>query len=1407
MKLSDRYDGSDDPFEGDRTLLLKIIPVGARIERASATVTPIDASRGINPFTETIAFTGTSGDWGATKTVVTTPSARWVEVDFHRRRTLSAVTGSQLTDATLQVDLGGAYVEVNVSGGIKTPSDPNPLTLKSDSEAVPSLTVTKFKLTLAGTATGTPDITQVTIRSTPTNVSLRLGDLPAFWTRPGEMTQPETTPDFTAALQALLASATTENGFYSVPLILHSESITRLALLFEVEFLMEQNVLRDSPSGVVLPFDLSGVAQTRADLLQIEVPPDSRLAESGTLARVTGTFGDTRLVAETVIKEAPADQVEVSTAQSQAQPVEVSEETLVTNIDLLVGVSRTVRLQLDMRENFDGKPASFSLLPAPLEFEVTGPGGAVEKGKVKDEPKWVSVDLPAEFKFKAGKAYWIVLQSVEGEAAWFITPARGSPLSLQQTNDGGLSWRAATTGKVAGPLKAFFRLRRRPQTFEMPIKLQVGEGSDAVDVNLERFQSLGRVDFTLEASDLSEALDKYLDKAAAPACPEIEHLRNGDFEQWLRSGDSLSRPKNITLSLLPKSVAVAPDGTYAYVGLATEGGGVLRVLDVVCNTLRGDELSLPIEPDFLLISPDGTHAFILDNARVQMIDTNTQLLLGEPFNPGAGIENQRFAQVEAVALSPDGGHLYIVQIYADVSSSNSISVRRALHVLDTTRLLEAVAGGRPLPGEARVITADLDIADRVTGLALAPDERLAYLIVDKKEARGELHILETANLNLGGEVLEVGRAPSAIALTPDGKQAVIANSGDRCICLVATPNAARRLPAIECLSVGSGPSAVAVAPDGLYAYVLNRASVTLSYVDLKRRSVLKEIPLAASPKALALTPQGDTLYITHTGSESSPPESDLLSTFQIGLRLPVAWDLTSGWIMPVCLPAPFRQIAILGLPNQQADSEHLDVSKILPTALSQVVPVSADCAYEFSFWAIANEPDAVAEVFWLNSACRLLESETLDRIFIESMPVASARTSIALALFQAERTILERAPLVLHRQRLNAPAGAVQAEIRFSVPPGAIAAVEGVSFMATTEVVVNPDLTLQREGRLVGWQLSPGPAPGIVLVASENGVQFRNASANSAELTQTIPAKSKSNFALEWRGRVAARSSARAKPRVELRWIGDNRQQVGEPMVLKLSKRDFATWSATGVVPAGASEAEMHLVVPAGTAQIIDRVSLRYFPVTSVPISFTAQAPGELTVQDWRVAFERAEVTLPRVPEGTSCKATPPGRTPGAAGSEGDDAFCPHCEAEHTIAEVRQTVTESNLAATQGRCTNCGNEVVRFSGTSAAPLLSALRSSAANPVLHLSGLRSNAALMSSPGSKVVTSSQSFAAIKGIGEVRTKQLAAIGIDSVEALAIAAPEDVARARSIPLALASNFINQAKELLLLNKSAPES
>jgi DNA-binding beta-propeller fold protein YncE len=1396
MRLSESYDGSGDPFQGERVVPLQSIPAGARILRATATVSPVDASGGANPFAETVTFSGLTGDWGASKLPA---PGRWVEVDFHARRVLAGVRGSNLQNASLQVDLGGAYVELNRNGALRGPGD-TAFTLPADAAAasfaqLPAIAVTRFMLSRPAAATADPDLSAVVIRSTPSNVTLRLGPGVPFWFYAGEMTQAQVTPDFAGVLQVFLDEAEAVNGFHLLPLVLHTDTVARISLALDVEFVVAEAVLPAGVTQIVLPYDYSTLPEVGADLLALDVPAASRVSPAGTSARVVGTFEETRIAYGKTGAVEAASSVEISPAATHAQPLKPAATFAATSADLLLSAARTARLQLDVRADLDGKPDGSSLLSAPATFELSAPAGrAPDEEPTATPPAWVNVKLASEFLFQEGRSYWIVLQSVEGEAAWAVEgAAAAAEEGLQSTGDGGLSWREASLDAVPR-LAALLRLRRTPRRFEVPVELQVGEGTDAVRLKLDRFAPIGRVDFALDPAELSQALNRYLARLPAGACNEIEHLSDGDFEDWIRLGDELYRRAPLIITeATPAALGMSPDGSVFYAAVRFgDLNSALEVYDVDCDQ-RVADITLPlVMPSALAVSPDGSRVYIASTHQLQLVDaTSRQQRMPLDFDELTCI---------TMALSPDGGRLYIVGDFSGVSEG---VIAHAFLVLDCAALERLTSSGQSDMSEAVVAFTVADMRPRPQRLVVSLDGTRLYLTATRADSGGELRVFDAATLDPVGEPISIDPEPRGLTLTPDGQTAIVVCTGGDSLNFVSLGKAAR----MSSLSLPpnargrAAPSDVRLSPDAAHAYVLN-GNGTLVVARLEDLSVVETFDLGdVGPLALAVTPQGDRLYVANErAAAGAPDEAASISSIQVGTPLLSEWELTSGRVTPVCLPEPFRLGANMGKLSRWGRKE--------PSAISQVVPVSASCVYDFTFWAVADGTDAYAELFWLGDDCRLA-AEPL-RFPIQASAAATPAPTLDATGAELPGVVGPSAPvppLLLHRERLTSPAGASQAEVRFNVPSDVETTVGSVSLLATTERVSNPDLGLQKGGQIADWTVSPAVAPGVSLVSTPGGVQLRNASADAAELVQVVPAEGSKPFSLALDGRALARNGTSDTPALVLNWLDSGGQPAGTPVRVDIFPAGFEAFVAKGTSPADAARAEIRVRVPAGVTQEIRRVSLRFRPTTKVPVTFVSQAPGELTVLDWRVSYEPVEPAPPPIPAKGLCAATPPESLPsdGGAGGEGEGGetgFCPRCAKGRTILDAAPRQTRAGRPALSGSCVTCGGQVVRGGGVpvvGAPPL--ATRLSAVRP--QVVKLPPRVGAVAPERGKILIPLQPFDAIKGIGEVRAQALEALGIDSIRKLAASTPAEVARARSITETLARNFIRQASEIITLVKN----
>jgi sugar lactone lactonase YvrE len=1406
MKQRDTYDGSDAPFQGNVVLRLRSNPVNARVTKVTATITPVSDKGGPEPFTEVIPIANHSGDFGTTEV----ETADWVEVDFHTRRTLAAVAGSNLTNTTVQVDVGGGvYVDISKTGGFLTPSGPPALKLGSNSEVLPALSVAKLKLTLTG---ANPTVNQVTIRSVPSNLSLRIGDLAPFWTHVGEMPLAETTPDFSAVLQNFLVKAKVENGSYIVPFTLHSDTLARLRIDLDIEQFSQATAIPAGLKEVVQPFDFSSVPQPQADVLQVEVPASARVVSELTSAKVKGGFAPTRVVHGPTGQVSPRGVVEVSPTATLAQPFTISDPTGVTGIDLLITCSDpSVSLQADIRADLSGKPDNPPLFRGPVELLLE------KKSTGESQSFWASVTLPAVFHLEK-KTYWLVLQSLNGTATWSVTsPNSGDNAVMQRSQDGGFSWRIATPQPqpqppgqpaLSGPLAAFFRLRRKPDQFQVPIDLLVGSPPNATRIKLDRFAPLGRVDFA-PTDEVTNGFTQYFSNTAGSSshsCPQGEQLVNGSLEKWsvVASGSGTVLPVNFTalLSDTGISAAVNPNSELSYVGISTDGGQQIQVIDVLCDQLAtGSELDLKHSGDPLLaVSPNGSRLYAATGQggdKIFVVD----ITQSAPVEIGSPVDTTTFTtglKPVGIAVSPDGSRLYFLgQNISGTPSSELLA-------FGTAGLEQAARGVAKLqPPDTLPIK-----SGEPAGLAISVDGRRLYVAVANLSVasvlKQQVWVLESNAIANGPlQTIDVNCQPAAIALTPDDTRLIVAGPQSSITGSLSVLSIIELATQVSTdVTFGGVPTSLVVSPDGQLAFVAGSADPSggggasatgsITTVDLNHGRVVQTIGLDGVPTAAAITPQGDRVYVvndTSKGSRLSLP----INIISLGSRVPAEWMLTAGSVRPFCLSGDIQTVALLG------QLESLRAPAPPANGLSQVVPAAA-CSYDFGFWGLSDLDGSIGEVLWLDQSGQLLRADQLPIQTWIQPSLGSGFSIIAPPPPTFEEALASTQPPLLHRSRLAAPDGTVQAEVRFTVPAGGLAAVGMVSLSGTSAVITNSDLQILEVGVPAGWSLTPkGAAVSISQV--EGGVEIQNGGAATADLVQTSTLQAGQKFTIQIAGRAIRQSQAQQDPSIELHWLKDDGGASGTPTVFDIQPQDFDHLAGGDTVPKETKRAEVHVVIPSGTSLTISQLSVESPQTTTVPVSFIAQSPGELTISDLRVGYEKIAPPNPPIPTGGLAPPTPPNRSPGEPAG---DCHCPCCGDDTPLSGASSVKTLAGKPATVGNCINCGASVIRLGGplVAGAPRLSLPVVSRTLRASLVSGSRTRGPGRTPP-SKVQLP---LTAIRGIGPNREKELRKFGIYSIRELAAARPEVIAGALTgVSIANAPHFITEARLLLEAGGSRP--
>jgi len=229
---------------------------------------------------------------------------------------------------------------------------------------------------------------------------------------------------------------------------------------------------------------------------------------------------------------------------------------------------------------------------------------------------------------------------------------------------------------------------------------------------------------------------------------------------------------------------------------------------------------------------------------------------------------------QALAVDTRVHHLFVDGPAADGSGSRLWTLDMRTGVLfQATHLTGVVASIGVDEGAGRVVVADeegarVTILDTRTGrvqrttrvgrapLATAVDGSLglAYAVAGGAyragypAGEGAVSVLDTRTGRVRRTVT-VGVMPGAIAVDDAAGLAVVANSGDRTVSMLATRDGALHGAAVP---VGARPSAVAVDARNGRAYVVNAGDNTVSVLDIRRRVIVRTVRVSVSPRAIAI---------------------------------------------------------------------------------------------------------------------------------------------------------------------------------------------------------------------------------------------------------------------------------------------------------------------------------------------------------------------------------------------------------------------------------------------------------------------------------------------------------------------------------------------------------------------------
>ena len=264
----------------------------------------------------------------------------------------------------------------------------------------------------------------------------------------------------------------------------------------------------------------------------------------------------------------------------------------------------------------------------------------------------------------------------------------------------------------------------------------------------------------------------------------------------------------------------------------------IRTSDFVVTGSVSDTHMLLLSPTNIAFTPDGTKAYIADLNSVCILDPLNNLITGSVTGS--------FSAPVGIAFTADGTTACVAN-----TTGNSVSIIDVAH----DRVTSTLAGG--------AFSFPLVIA--ITPLGIAPTKAYVTNLTGTR-----VSIIDVADAALSGTVSAPFTNPYGIAITPNGTIAYVANSINPG--LVNIIDLATNLvtgTVVDTAHTLNDPSYIAISPDGTTAYVANSINPgSISIIDLTTNRVTSAVPVGSIPVGLAITPDGQEVWVVNQGSKS-----------------------------------------------------------------------------------------------------------------------------------------------------------------------------------------------------------------------------------------------------------------------------------------------------------------------------------------------------------------------------------------------------------------------------------------------------------------------------------------------------------------------------------------------------------
>ena len=110
--------------------------------------------------------------------------------------------------------------------------------------------------------------------------------------------------------------------------------------------------------------------------------------------------------------------------------------------------------------------------------------------------------------------------------------------------------------------------------------------------------------------------------------------------------------------------------------------------------------------------------------------------------------------------------------------------------------------------------------------------------------------------------IKTGRMPADVFVTSDDRHLLVGLTGDKAVEVYDVSNPARPAPLLRRITTGAGAHAFRARGDKRHVFVSNRVANTISLIDMQTWSVVAEMPAPGGPDCMEMLADGRTLLVT-----------------------------------------------------------------------------------------------------------------------------------------------------------------------------------------------------------------------------------------------------------------------------------------------------------------------------------------------------------------------------------------------------------------------------------------------------------------------------------------------------------------------------------------------------------------